>query len=83
MSQDQFSISIRLRRVVEETGYVSVPVTGALMADGLDDDGCQHIDSEKLIAEAVKLAGQVANWETDDIQVSIHPIQKAPPGIGQ
>lgn len=71
------SISVRLRRLVEQTGYVNVPITAAVMSDAPDVDGHLHIDPDKLFSEAVGLAGQISGWDTDNVQVEVHPIQQA------
>ncbi|WP_406631892.1 hypothetical protein [Amycolatopsis sp. WGS_07] len=48
------------------------------MSDEPDADGNDHIDPEKLMAEAARLAGQLTEWETDSVNVEVHPIQQAP-----
>lgn len=79
-----FSISVRLRRITTEEYYVSVPVTGAVMADQPDDEGKYHLDSAKVFDAAVELGRSAsAEWLLESQEVLIHPIQKAPDAVQQ
>jgi hypothetical protein len=75
---DTYSISVRLRRVTTEDGFVSVPVTQAVMQAHAEPDGTQRLDAEKVFAEAVRLGVELPDWNTEELQVSVHPIQQAP-----
>ncbi|GAA5191625.1 hypothetical protein GCM10023322_49400 [Rugosimonospora acidiphila] len=76
-----YSISVRLRRVTAEEGYVSVPVTDAVMSPEPDQDGNLHLDPEKLWAEAIRLGSRLDTWRIEERDVTPHPIQKAPEGV--
>jgi hypothetical protein len=79
-----FSISVRLQRITTEEYYVSVPVTGAVMADQPDADGNYHLDSAKVFDAAVELGRSAsAEWVLESQEVLSHPIQKAPDAVQQ
>jgi hypothetical protein len=75
-----YSINVRVRRVTTEEGYVSVPVTDAVMADAPEPDGKFHLDGKKVFAEAVKMGAVLDSWTVEDQSVIVHPVQKARPG---
>ncbi|WP_405822268.1 hypothetical protein OG241_38775 [Streptomyces sp. NBC_01390] len=74
-----YSVSVRLRRTVVEERYVSVPITDAVMNPDPDEDGARHIDSAKLVAAAIQLGQDDADWLPEEREVKLHPIQQAPP----
>ena len=78
--QKTYSISVRVRRVTTEEGYVRVPVTDAVMADAREPDGKFHLDGQKVFAEAVKISAVLDTWTVEDREITVHPVQKAPPG---
>lgn len=73
-----YSISVRLQRVTIEECYVSAPVTVAVLADGLGEDGQRHVDGRKLADEAIAMAGETSHWLIEERKITVHPIQKAP-----
>lgn len=73
-----FSVSVRVRRVTTEEGYVSVPVTDAVLQDEPHPDGTRHLDGGKVMAEAVRRAAELARWNFEEQQITLHPVQKAP-----
>ncbi|MEV0131010.1 hypothetical protein AB0H83_21425 [Dactylosporangium sp. NPDC050688] len=81
--QRTYSISVRLQRTTTEEAYLSVPVDEAIMKDEAASDGSYRIDPVKLWAEAIRLAGESADWTTEARQVTPHPIQQAPPSIAE
>ncbi len=67
-----YSISVRLRRVITEEAYVKVPVTDELIVDG-------HLDGQKVFAEAVRLGGAASTgWHPESYDVLVHPVQQPP-----
>jgi hypothetical protein len=75
-----YSIVVRVRRVTSEDAYVRVPVTDAVVAADLDADGHQHLDGDKVMAEARRLAQTgVAAWQVEEQEVDLHPVQNTPP----
>ncbi|HEX6686549.1 MAG TPA: hypothetical protein VF062_27505 [Candidatus Limnocylindrales bacterium] len=72
-----YSISVRLRRVTAEEGFVSVPVTEAVMRAEPEPDGSFRLDTKKLFAEAVRLGADAA-WQVESREIEVHPIQTAP-----
>jgi hypothetical protein len=79
-SQKTFSISMRLQRTITEFAFVSVPVTQELLVD--QSDGTQRLDVNKVTQYALEL-GQThgLNWQPEDAQIQLHPIQTAPPEL--
>ena len=73
-----YSVSFRLRRTVVEERYVSVLITDAVMAAEPDEDGARHLDSAKLVAAAIQLGQDDADWLLEEREVTLHPIQTAP-----
>ncbi|WP_329270753.1 hypothetical protein [Streptomyces sp. NBC_01451] len=73
-----YSVSFRLRRTVVEERYVSVPITDAVMQTEPDEDGAYHVDTGKLVAAAIRLGQDDADWLPEEREVTLHPIQKAP-----
>jgi hypothetical protein len=80
---ESYSISVRLRRVTMEEGYVSVPVTDAIMQREIQADGTYRIDPDKLVAEAARLGAELTDWQVEEQQISMHPVQKAPEQLQQ
>ncbi|NEB79530.1 hypothetical protein G3I40_30570 [Streptomyces sp. SID14478] len=76
-----YSISIRLQRTSVEERYVSVPVTDAVMRTEPNADGTYGLDTEKLLAAAIELGQDDADWSSEAREVTIHPIQKAPDDV--
>lgn len=76
-----YSISVRVRRVTVEEGYLRVPVDASVMRPEPAADGSYRLDTDKLWAEARRLAGELTDWSVEEQSVDIHPIQKAPPGV--
>lgn len=75
-----YSISVRLRRVISQEGYVLVPVDDAVMQAIPDADGTYRLDPDKVFAEAVRLGESLDTWQAEEEQIIVHPIQKSPPG---
>jgi hypothetical protein len=74
----RYSILARVRRVIYEDAYISVPVTERILT--LRDDGTQGIDADQLWAEAVRLsADPCVVWATESTDVTPHPIQQPLP----
>jgi hypothetical protein len=73
-----YSVSFRLRRTVVEERYVSVPITDAVMQADPDEDGAYRVDMGKLVAAAIQLGQDDADWLPEEREVTLHPIQKAP-----
>ncbi|EPD68820.1 hypothetical protein [Streptomyces sp. HGB0020] len=73
-----YSVSVRLRRTVVEERYVSVPITEALLQSDPDEDGARRLDPDKLVAAAIRLGQDDADWRPEGREVTMHPIQKAP-----
>ena len=79
-----YSISVRLQRITTEEYYVSVPVTGAVMADQPDSDGRHHLDGAKVFDAAVELGRTTSDgWLVESREIVVHPIQKAPDAVQQ
>jgi hypothetical protein len=74
-----FSISVRLQRTVVQEGYVSVLVTHDLIRDEPDADGKYQMDTAKMIARAVELGGELAEWQDESTDIVLHPIQRSRP----
>ena len=73
-----YSISLRLRRTIQQDCYVSVMVNDAIVKQ--NEDGTFGIDTDKLFAEGVKLgANENADWQQETSVVEVHPIQMARP----
>lgn len=73
-----YSIALRLRRIIYEDTYVTVPVTGEVLKE--EEDGSARIDFEKLVAAAITLSQDpTAEWVTEEVQVEAHPIQQPKP----
>lgn len=73
-----YSISVRLRRVISEEGYVSVPVDDTVMRASPEPDGMYRLDPEKVFEEAIRLGASLDTWRVEEHQITVHPIQKAP-----
>jgi hypothetical protein len=76
-----YSISVRVRRVTVEEGYVKVPVDAWVMNPEPAADGRYRLDGEKVMAEAARRASGLSDWRLEEQTVSVHPIQKAPDGV--
>ncbi len=73
-----YSISLRLRRTIQQDCYVSVMVNDALVKQ--NEDGSFGIDTDKFFAEGIKLgADENADWQQETTVVEVHPIQMARP----
>ena len=76
MSEDPktYSILVRLRRVIHQDAYVSVPVSGAIVIENAD--GRVSIDPESLWAEAIRLSENAeVGWQSEEAQTEPHPLQ--------
>ena len=75
-----FSVSVRLRRVVTETAYVSVPLTADLLRADRSGSAENRIDVEKLVLAALELGRlRETEWEIEgESEMTMHPIQAAP-----
>jgi hypothetical protein len=63
---------------------VSVPVTGAVMADQPDSDGRQRLDGAKVFDAAVELGRTASDgWLIESREIVVHPVQKAPDAVQQ
>ncbi len=72
-----YSVSFRLQRVTVEYAYVSVPVTADIVAE--QEDGTGRIDPTRLVQQAIKLGSlSDVRWHQESVEISPHPIQKAP-----
>ena len=78
-----YSISFRLQRTVIEEVHVSVPVTDDVVKQR--PDGSYGLDVDKLVAEAIRLGRETElAWRREgEPEVTQHPIQTPPPGIGE
>src|SRR5439155_21257033 len=76
-----YSISVRVRRVTVEDGFVKVPVTDAVMNAEPTADGKYRLDGAKVMDEAARLAAHLAEWRVEEQDVSIHPIQQPPDDV--
>lgn len=73
-----YSIALRMRRIIYEDTYVTVPVTSAVMR--AHEDGSLRIDFEKLVAAATAISQHpAAEWVTEDVQTEAHPVQQPKP----
>lgn len=73
-----YSIALRMRRIIYEDTYVTVPVTREVLRD--EEDGSARIDFEKLVAAATVISQDpAAEWITEEVQVEAHPIQQPTP----
>jgi hypothetical protein len=79
MSEPSYSISVRVQRVTTEDAYVQVPVNSTVMNVEPEPDGTYHLDTEKVWAEAVRLGVEVTRWRLESQDVTVHPVQQAPP----
>jgi hypothetical protein len=60
------SIQLRVRRVIHEDAFVSVPVIDAITKVG--DDGNRKIDVDALVAAGLRLAEEPAvTWEVSPL----------------
>ena len=77
-----YSISIRLQRTVVEEVHVSVPVTDDVMEER--PDGSHGLNVDKIVAAAVRMGRETElAWRREgESEVTQHPIQTPPPGIG-
>jgi hypothetical protein len=73
-----YSVALRVRRVIYEDAYVSVPVTDAILKR--KEDGSRGIDFEKFVAEGLRMSkDSQVEWRTEEAKSEIHPIQQAAP----
>ena len=73
-----YSVSLRLRRIMYEDGYVSVPVTEALSS--LSEDGTWHLDGQKVFDEGVRLGRDPRmEWQVESVEIEVHPLQAPRP----
>jgi len=81
-NEKTFSIAFRLRRIVYEDAYVSIPVTEAVMKSEPEADGTRRLDTDKLIAEAIALGkNEAAEWCVEETQTTPHPVQQPKPEV--
>jgi len=75
-----YSIALRVRRIVYEDAYISVPVTEAIMKPSADADGNVHLDTEALMAEGIRISKDARiEWRMESTTTDIHPIQQPMP----
>ncbi|RYZ61184.1 MAG: hypothetical protein EOP09_20275 [Proteobacteria bacterium] len=69
-----YSIALRLRRVVYEDAYISVPVTDAVIR--VKDDGSGTVDFKALVAQGIRIGeSEGVQWKVEESQIEIHPVQ--------
>lgn len=75
------SICIRLRRTTIEDAFVRVPVTQEMGQASLDHKGQFHLDTDKVLKTALRLATDPSIQWVAEGQPAIepHPIQMASP----
>jgi hypothetical protein len=77
---DTYSIQIRVQRIISEDAYVAVPVTDTIMNSTSHEDGTFRIDSDKLIAEALRISNDArVEWRFETCHTQAHPIQQPLP----
>jgi hypothetical protein len=76
-----YSVSVRLRRTSVEERYVSVLITDAVMQTEPDEGGTYRLDPGKIFAAAIELGQDDTDWSSEDREITVHPIQKAPDGV--
>ena len=76
MSEPTYSVSIRIRRTTIEFAHVSVPITDDLIVEKAN--GKKGLDGQGVMARAAGM-GDGAAWETESIEVEVHPVQTSPP----
>jgi hypothetical protein len=75
MEKDTFSVQLRLRRVIYEDAYISVPLTKALAKS----DG-KGLDIKKFLAEGIRLGNSEGiEWKIESSTVEAHPMQSPKP----
>ena len=73
-----FSIALRLRRVVYEDAYVTVPITHAMMKS--QPDGSTGIDMDAFLAEGIRIGqDRHIEWCIESSNLEAHPIQQIAP----
>src|SRR5262245_32825535 len=72
------SILLRLRKVLHQDAYVSVPVTDEILRPNAD--GTRSIDFEAFKAAALRggADAQVV-WELEEAGIDVHPVQQPLP----
>ena len=77
-AQTSHSVALRVRRVIYEDAYVSVPVTDAILKR--KEDGSRGIDFEQFVAEGIRMSKDMqVEWQIEESKSEIHPIQQAAP----
>ena len=77
-----YSVSVRLQRTALESTFVSVPVSPDVVI--AQPDGSGKLDVEKLFARAIEMGREPGCvWETESLDVQLHPNQMPPPGASQ
>ena len=73
-----YSIVLRVRRVIHEDAYISVPATMEIMKE--NDNGSFGIDFEKFVVEAINLSKHSnVDWQIETSYVETHPVQSPKP----
>ena len=75
-----YSIVLRVRRIITEDAYISVPVTNEIMKALPEEDGTFHIDFEAFEKKAIQLSEDASvEWCNEDMVCQVHPIQQPIP----
>lgn len=73
-----YSIMLRIRRVIEEDAYISVPVSDKIME--LAADGTYRVNFEAFVTEAMRLSEHPqVEWQVETVQKDVHPMQMPKP----
>lgn len=78
MSEETYSVQLRIRRVTYEDAYVAVPVTTKITKERAD--GTFGIIAEALLAEGLRLSEDPrVEWVLESRANEPHPVQIAMP----
>ena len=76
--QPTYSISLRVKKVIHEYAYVSVPVTPELFV--VDGNGDYKLDTDKFLEVGVELGKKEGlKWYKEVEEIMVHDIQGPPP----
>jgi len=80
---EEYSVSVRLRRVITETAHVSVVITPDLIRVDAGDPGNGTLNAEMIFQAALKQGTQDStNWVLEgDVLMELHPTQTPPPEV--
>ena len=81
---DEYSVSVRLRRVITEAAQVSVQITSDLIRVDAGDPETVTLDAEKIFQAAIEQGRQDSTlWTREgDALIELHPNQTPPPDTG-